>query len=57
MSVIAISPDPSVTHRRSMRCPRTAATNALDHDADIAKLQEWLRHANIAKTRNYNHAK
>jgi len=46
-----------VTHRRSMRCARTAATNALDHDADIAKLQEWLRQANIAKTRNYNHAK
>jgi hypothetical protein len=24
------------------------ATNALDHEADIAKVQEWLRHANIA---------
>jgi integrase len=26
----------------------TAATNALDHDADIAKVQEWLGHANVA---------
>ena len=29
----------------------TAATNALDHQADIAKVQEWLGHANIATTR------
>jgi integrase len=28
----------------------TAATNALDHEADIAKVQEWLGHANIATT-------
>jgi site-specific recombinase XerC len=27
------------------------ATNALDHEADIAKVQEWLGHANIATTR------
>jgi integrase/recombinase XerD len=33
----------------------TAATNALDHDADIAKVQEWLGHANIATTRTYDH--
>lgn len=33
----------------------TAATNALDHDADIAKVQEWLGHANIATTRIYDH--
>ena len=26
----------------------TAATNALDHEADIAKVQEWLGHANIS---------
>jgi integrase len=26
----------------------TAATNALDHQADIAKVQELLGHANIA---------
>ena len=32
----------------------TAATNALDHEADIAKVQEWLAHANIATTRLYN---
>jgi len=25
----------------------TAATNALDHDADTAKVQEWLGHATI----------
>jgi integrase/recombinase XerD len=32
-----------------------AATNALDHEADIAKVQEWLGHANIATTRVYDH--
>lgn len=32
----------------------TAATNALDHDADIAKVQEWLGHANISTTRIYD---
>ncbi len=32
----------------------TAATNALDHNADIAKVQEWLGHANIATTRIYD---
>ena len=35
----------------------TAATNALDHQADIAKVQEWLGHANIATTRVYDHRK
>ena len=35
----------------------TAATNALDHQADIAKVQEWLGHANIATTRIYDHRK
>jgi site-specific recombinase XerD len=35
----------------------TAATNALDNGADIAKVQEWLGHANIATTRIYNHRK
>jgi site-specific recombinase XerD len=35
----------------------TAATNALDHDADIAKVQEWLGHSNIATTRIYDHRK
>jgi integrase/recombinase XerD len=32
----------------------TAATNALDNDADIAKVQEWLGHANISTTRIYD---
>jgi integrase/recombinase XerD len=31
----------------------TAATNALDHKADIAKVQEWLGHANVSTTRLY----
>jgi len=35
----------------------TAATNALDHHADIAKVQEWLGHANISTTRIYDHRK
>jgi site-specific recombinase XerD len=35
----------------------TAAANALDHQADIAKVQEWLGHANIATTRIYDHRK
>ena len=33
----------------------TGATNALDHQADIAKVQEWLGHDNIATTRIYDH--
>ena len=32
----------------------TAATNALSHDADIAKVQEMLGHANISTTRLYD---
>jgi site-specific recombinase XerD len=35
----------------------TAATNSLDHQADIAKVQEWLGHANIATTRLYDRRK
>jgi integrase/recombinase XerD len=35
----------------------TAATNALEHQADIAKVQEWLGHSNIATTRIYDHRK
>src|SRR5262245_30327181 len=35
----------------------TAATNALDHEADIARVQEWLGHANIATTRIYDRRK
>lgn len=32
----------------------TAATNALEHDADIAKVQEMLGHANISTTKVYD---
>jgi integrase len=35
----------------------TAATNALDHQADITKVQKWFGHANIATTRIYDHRK
>jgi site-specific recombinase XerD len=33
----------------------TAATNALDNGADIAKVQEWMGHAHISTTRIYDH--
>ena len=36
---------------------RATAINALDHQADIAKVQEWLGHAHIATTRIYDHRK
>lgn len=32
----------------------TAATNALEHGADIAKVQEWLGHGNVSTTRLYD---
>ncbi len=32
----------------------TAATNALEHEADIAKVQDWLGHANISTTKIYD---
>ena len=32
----------------------TAATNALDHGADIARVQVWLGHANVSTTRLYD---
>ncbi len=35
----------------------TAATNALECGADIAKVQEWLGHANISTTRLYDKRK
>ncbi len=35
----------------------TAATNALDQGADIAKVQEWLGHASVSTTRVYDHRK
>jgi integrase/recombinase XerD len=39
----------------SMRA--TAATNALSNQADIAKVQEWLGHANVSTTRLYDRRK
>ena len=35
----------------------TAATNALERGSDIAKVQEWLGHANISTTRLYDKRK
>jgi len=35
----------------------TAATNALSHEADIAKVQEWIGHANVSTTRLYDRRK
>lgn len=32
----------------------TAATNALEHEADLAKVQAWLGHANISTTKLYD---
>jgi hypothetical protein len=40
-----------------MPCPCMAATNALSHDCDIAKVQEWLRYSNVATTLLYDRRK
>ena len=47
---VGITTDGFCTH--SLRA--TAATNALENEADIAKVQEWLGHSNIATTRLYD---
>jgi len=47
--------DPSAFSPHSLRA--TSATNALEHDADIAKVQVWLGHANISTTRLYDKRK
>jgi integrase/recombinase XerD len=35
----------------------TAATNILSHEADIAKVQEWLSYANVSTARLYDRRK
>jgi integrase/recombinase XerD len=35
----------------------TAATNAQDAGPDIAEVKEWLGHANVSRTRVYDHRK
>jgi integrase/recombinase XerD len=35
----------------------TAATNALSNDANIARIQDWLGHANVSTTRPYDRRK
>jgi len=50
-----LSLDPSAVCVHGLRA--TAATNALDHEADIAKVQEWLGHASISTTRLYDRRK
>jgi len=47
--------DPSAVCVHGLRA--TAATNALDHEADIAKVQEWLGHASISTTKLYDRRK
>lgn len=47
--------DTSQISNHSMRA--TAATNALSNEADIAKVQEWLGHANVSTTRLYDRRK
>jgi integrase len=51
----AISAEVNVLCVHSLRA--TAATNALSNDSHIAKVQEWLGHANVSKTHLYNRSK
>lgn len=48
----ALNPDGQGMGPHALRA--TAATNALENGADIAKVQEWLGHANISTTRPYD---
>ena len=52
---LQIGVEPSAISVHGLRA--TAATNALEHEADIAKVQEWLGHANISTTRLYDRRK
>ena len=45
---------PMATRHRHLVLHTTAATNALSNHADIAKVQEWLGHADISTTRMYD---
>jgi integrase len=38
----------------STRSEPPAATNPLEHEADIARVQDWLGHANVSTTRLYD---
>lgn len=52
---MGINPDVHDFCVHSLRA--TAATNAMEHNADIAKVQEWLEHANVYTTRMYDKRK
>jgi len=43
-----------VRHFSTHSLRATAATNALENDSDIAKVQDWLGHSNISTTRLYD---
>jgi integrase/recombinase XerD len=47
--------DPRAVNVHGLRA--TAATSALDNEADIAKVQEWLGHSSISTTRLYDRRK
>jgi site-specific recombinase XerC len=55
--VRAYSAQLGFTRLAHIHCGRPPPPNALDHQADIARVQEWLGHANIATTRIYDHRK